>query len=143
MFPFWNIFLTGIIVAPLKEFSRLISTFSLNALVLLNSGFNIYPTWDWFKKTFFVDYNLICHMQKRQTMMCTQQMSQWNWLVNSHFPDFLVFMSSFCASLIFHQLTLYLSMYTEWYYFGNVFTLKFLKCPHFFWIFHVFFFFVR
>ena len=47
---------------------------------MLNTGFGIYPTGNWWiPSPLLFHYHIFIHMPKRQTIICTQHILQWNW----------------------------------------------------------------
>ena len=102
MFYLLNIFLMGIIFLELTVKCRLILACSLKSLLMINPGFNIYPTWNWWISLFFfIYYHIFSHMPKIQRITCTQQIPQWNWFTIVPFSDVLIFTSWFFASILF------------------------------------------
>ena len=78
MFYFLDTFLIGSIVYLSNAKSRLLSTCSLNSLLMFNPIFDIYPTWNW-NFPLFMHYHIFSHMPNLKIMVCTQQIPQWNW----------------------------------------------------------------
>ena len=104
----------------LQHFYDRNQTCSLNALLMFNSGFNIYPTWNWcgfylfHSLTYYFPYAKESGNDMQSTDTAMELIGTINIFRICYYKRHLYLLHWFS-----HELTLYLSIFTEWHYFEN------------------------
>ena len=96
-----NTLLIGIIVLEINIKPVLLSTYSMNALLMFNPGFNL-KLMNLFV-FIFMHYHIIIHMPNRQTIICTQKIPQWHWFAIVPFFRCINLIYSFFLSFFFNN----------------------------------------